>query len=308
MLSESHLKDLKGKGCRKVLLQIPEGLKPRAQELAGILRKEGIEAIVSVEPCFGACDLRDREAKALGCDAVLHIGHSPLMPETEVPVVYDEYRQDFSPVPLLERHLGQLPYNSLCLVTTIQHIGSLAKAKAFLESKGKTVYIGQPTSARYPGQILGCDHSAALSLEDEAEAFLFIGSGLFHPLGLAEKTEKPVLFLDKESGELKDLSEERLRRQKIRAASLAKASMSQNFGILVSTKAGQMNLKAAERARESLEKKGKKAWMLAADLITPEKLLGLKLDCLVNCACPRITEDTSLFKKPIITADEALSL
>ncbi|MEE9406305.1 MAG: diphthamide synthesis protein, partial [Candidatus Aenigmarchaeota archaeon] len=84
-----------------------------------------------------------------------------------------------------------------------------------------------------------------------------------------------------------------------------KATLSNNFGILISTKAGQMHLKQAEQAKKALREKGKKAWILVADQVTPEKLLGLNLDCLVNCACPRITEDVSLFKKPIITAEEA---
>jgi 2-(3-amino-3-carboxypropyl)histidine synthase len=308
MLSENSLKELKSRGCRKVLLQIPEGLKTKAQAMADILSREGMEAVVSVEPCFGSCDLRGNEAKALGCDAILHVGHSSLGLKADVPVIYEECRQDFDPVPLLEKHISQLPYKSICLVTTIQHIGSLENARALLEKKGKAVHIGRPDHAKYPGQILGCDHSAALSMEDKVECFLYIGSGLFHPLGLAEKTEKPVLFLDIESSELKDLSEERTKRQKIRAANLAKASMSENFGILVSTKPGQMNMKNAEKAKKALEAKEKRAWILAADLITPEKLLGLKIDCLVNCACPRMTEDVSLFKKPIITAEEAESL
>lgn len=308
MISENSLNELKARGCRKVLLQIPEGLKTKAQEMSDILSGKGIEAVISVEPCFGACDLRDREAKALGCDAILHVGHSSLGVKADVPVIYEEYRRDFDPVPLLEKNLGQLPYKSVGLVTTIQHIGSLDKAKSFLVKKGKAVHIGQPESARHPGQILGCDHSAALSVEKDVDCFLYIGSGLFHPLGLAEKTEKPVLFLDIESGELRDLSEERLKRQKIRAANLAKASMSVNFGILISTKGGQMRMKEAEQTKKALEAKEKRAWMLAADQFTPEKLMGLSIDCLVNCACPRITEDVSLFRKPMITPEEATRL
>ena len=305
MLTKNTLEEMKDKGVRKALVQIPEGLKMKAQDLADSLQKEGIKALISVGPCFGSCDLRDKEAKALGCDAVLHIGHSPMVSDTEVPVIYEEYRQDFDPTSLLEKHLSQLPYKSIGLITTVQHIDSLERAKVFLEGKGKTIHIGQPSAAMHPGQILGCDHSAALSIEDKVECFLFMGSGLFHPLGLAEKTEKPILFLDKESGELEDLSGERFKHQKIRAANLAKASLSNNFGILVSTKAGQMHIKQAEQAKKALEEKGKKAWILVADQVTPEKLLGLNLDCLVNCACPRITEDTSMFKKPIITPEEA---
>ena len=43
-------------------------------------------------------------------------------------------------------------------------------------------------------------------------------------------------------------------------------------------------------------------------LIIPEKLLGLNLDILVNCACPRMNEDFKLFKKPILNPEDIESL
>ena len=123
MFDESALLGKLGKArAKRILVQIPEGLKTRAFGISKILEKNGLEAIVSVEPCFGACDLRDKEAKELGCDAVIHIGHSDLGSKTSVPVIYDECRIDFDPVTLLKSHLRELGnFSKIGLVSTIQY-------------------------------------------------------------------------------------------------------------------------------------------------------------------------------------------
>lgn len=297
-----RLKRLK---ARRVFLQAPEGLKTRVLEFARELEKSGLTVFISIEPCFGACDIRDMEAKALGCDALLHIGHSDYGLKSAVPVIYEEYRIDFDPVPLLRRHLNELkPFRAIGLVTTLQYLPSLARASSFLRKQGKKVLLGSPAKARHPGQILGCDYSAARSVESGADAFLFLGTGSFHPLGLALETEKPVLFLDFESTELIDLAQEKRNLQRLRFAHIAKASGARNFGILVSTKPGQAHPRIAEQAKERLESLGRQAWILVADQITPEKLLGLKIEALVNTACPRIREDAKAFKRPIISPED----
>ncbi len=302
---ENLVHGIRKRKARRVLVQLPEGLKTQTLEIAQALEKSGAEILLSMETCYGACDILDREAKSLSCDLIVHMGHSEMLGKTQVPVIYEEFRMQFDPVPLLEKNLKSLePYRKICLLTTLQFLDSLEPAKKFLESKGKAVLIGKPKIAKYPGQVVGCDHSAAKACEHEADCFLFLGSGKFHPLGIAQNVEKPVLFLDFESGKLENLEKEKFRLLKIRAASLEKARDSRNFGILLSTKQGQGSLALAENAKQGLEKKGRKAWILVAGEFTPEKLLGLKIDCLVDCACPRLAEDTSLFKKPIIRPED----
>jgi 2-(3-amino-3-carboxypropyl)histidine synthase len=300
------VQEIRKRKARRVLLQLPDGLRMQAQEIAKAIEKSGAEVLLSIATCYGACDILDREAKSIGCDLIIHVGHSEMLGKTQVPVIYEEYRMDFDPVPLIEKNLkGLEPFKRVCLLTTLQFLDSLEKAKKFLESKGKIVLIGKPKVAKYPGQVLGCDQSAAKSVESQCDCFLFMGSGRFHSLGVAMSVEKPVLFLDFENGKMENLEKEKFRLMKIRAAQLEKAKEARNFGILVSTKPGQGSLSLAEKAKRELEKKGKSAWILVAGEFTPEKLMGLKIDCLVDCACPRIGEDTSLFKKPIIRPEDA---
>ena len=65
-------------GAKRVLLQLPEGLKPEGPRLAKIIEKCGALPIISADPCYGACDVAVNEAESLGVDLVVHFGHSKL--------------------------------------------------------------------------------------------------------------------------------------------------------------------------------------------------------------------------------------
>ncbi len=188
-------------------------------------------------------------------------------------------------------------------MTTVQFLPSLGPAKRFLEENGKEVYIGNPSRGK-PGQVLGCDFSAAKPLEGTVDCLLFMGSGTFHPIGLSMEVSKPVLFLDFEGAQLLDMKDEKRRMENIRLLQVEKARSCRSFGILVSTKPGQLRVKTAEEAKRRLEKMGKKSWILVADELTPDKIVGMGIDCLVNTACPRIREDSRIFKVPIIDAKD----
>ncbi len=301
MDKESILRKVRARKAKRVFIQVPEGLKMGVLELSDSLEMEGIKAFISLDTCYGSCDLRDWEARCVGADLILHLGHSDMGLKSKIPVIYEECRADFDPVPLLERNLGRLKgYKRICPVTTLQFLGSLGRAREFLESRGKTVKTGMPARAGYAGQVLGCDYSAARPLEGIVDCFLFMGSGRFHPLGLGMEVEKPVLFLDFEKGRLEDLDQEIQKLKLARASRREWAKGCQSFGILISTKPGQLELKTAEGVKKGLEAGGKRAYLLVFDEIRPDKLMGLRLDCLVNCACPRLAEDFESFGKIIL--------
>lgn len=290
--------------AKRIFIQVPEGLKISVLEFAKDLESKGLKAFISVDPCYGACDLMDHEAKLLGCDLILHIGHTNFGLNSKIPVIYEEYSMDFDPSSLLKNSLKDLKsYKKISLVTTAQFLSSLDHAKKFLQSRGKKVFIGSPNRGKM-GQVLGCDFSAAKVLEGTVDCFIFMGSGTFHPLGLAMAVEKPVFFLDFEGSQLLSLEREKRRMENIRILQIEKAKSCKNFGIIVSTKSGQLRIKVAERTKVKLEKLGKNAWILVANEISPQKILGMQIDCLVNTACPRLREDSRLFKKPILNPED----
>lgn len=314
MIDEKRLKSLSRRisqtGARRILLQAPEGLKTNVLAIADLIEKDGsrgTEVMVACDPCYGGCDIADQEAKSLGCDLLVHVGHTELRlkRKTKVPVIYEEYTIDYNPVPLLKKHIKLLrPSRKICLVTTAQYISSLKKARKFLESSGKRVFIGEPSVAKYPGQVLGCDYSAAEPFDRIVDSFLFLGTGRFHPIGLAARVNKPVLVLDFELGTLENMHRERDMLLRIRFAHTEKAKDLNRFGILVSAKPGQEHVATAEKVRNKLKAKGKQAWILAMNEIMPSKMMGMRLECLVNCACPRLTEDFRQFRMPMLNPED----
>src|SRR4030067_2424167 len=79
-------------GAKRVLLQLPEGLKPEAPRLAAIVEKAGALPIISADPCYGACDVAAGEAERLGVDLIIHFGHTQMLKHSQVPTLYVEAR------------------------------------------------------------------------------------------------------------------------------------------------------------------------------------------------------------------------
>ena len=79
-------------GAKRVLLQLPEGLKPEGPRLAKIIEKSGALPIISADPCYGACDIAVNEAESLGVDLIVHFGHSKLVKHEQIPTIYVEAR------------------------------------------------------------------------------------------------------------------------------------------------------------------------------------------------------------------------
>lgn len=291
---EELVKKVKASGAKKVLVQLPEGLITRSGEMEKLLSREGIVAFMSLEPCYGACDLRDCEAERLGCDLLVNVGHSDFGVKSRVPVLYYVWEIDFDPVPALEKNLEKLP-GKIGLVSSVNYLPSLKKAREFMEKRGRECFVA--------GQVLGCDVSGALEIEDRVECYLYVGSGFFHPLGLALETGKKVFLLNSEKQVLEEVDPDMFVRQREVAKALSKDCKS--FGILVSTKPGQMKKEEALQIKKKLESLGKEAFIFTMDTITPEKLLGLDVDCYINTACPRIAiENRTSFKKPILNPNE----
>ncbi|MBN2101810.1 MAG: diphthamide biosynthesis enzyme Dph2 [Candidatus Aenigmarchaeota archaeon] len=289
--------------ARKILLQVPEGLKIYASEIAGNLEMTGPEVIISIEPCFGACDLRDNEAKKMGCDLLVHIGHADFGVRTEVPVIHHEFRMEYDFRKILIENIKKLEkFKKIGVMTTIQYVDSVPQIKQTLEHNGKEVLVGNNKKTGYQGHVLGCDFSAVNSLENKVDCFIYFGSGRFHPSGFL--TEKPFFVIDSERGEIFDISPE-IRKEMIKKElSIEKARNMKNFVIYISTKPGQMHPERVHKIKKKLLSIGKEVIVVSADMLIPEKLLGIKCDVVVNTACPRLKEDSLQFKKIILNPED----
>src|SRR5665647_3489339 len=294
-------------GAKRVLLQMPEGLKPEAPKLAKIIEKCGALAIISADPCYGACDIAVSEAEGLGADLIVHFGHAKMVKHEPVPTIYLEARATVTLNKAVEQSIPLLSsYTSIGLATSVQHLQTLNIAREILARAGKTVIVGDTGQIAYPGQVSGCNYSNAKSIANEVEAFLFVGGGLFHALGIALSTSKPTFIADPYDNRAYPINVEAQKILKQRFAIIQEAKNAKKIGIFVGLKPGQKHFDNALHIKELAEKHCKVAYLLAASEITPEMLLEFpSIDAYVNTACPRVSlEATGKFQKPVLTVNE----
>jgi 2-(3-amino-3-carboxypropyl)histidine synthase len=295
-------------GARRVLIQLPEGLKPEACHIAKIVEKSGALPIVSADPCYGACDLPTSEAESLGVDLIVHYGHSKMVKYERVPTIYIEARASLDVDAAVEEALPMLEkWHRIGLVTTVQHVQTLDGVRESLIRAGKTVEVGDSGHLSYPGQVIGCDYGNAKSIAKDVEAFLFVGGGQFHAIGVALSTSKPTVVADPYDKRAFSVDAEAQRILKQRWASIREAEKAKNFAVLVGLKPGQRRLEEALEVKKRLEKRGKAVLLLALREITPETLMEFPtVEAYVNTACPRISlDDAARFKRPVLTTNES---
>jgi 2-(3-amino-3-carboxypropyl)histidine synthase len=311
-LEEKRLQEeIRKRKPKIVFLQLPEGLKPAAPRLASFVEQAGALPIVSSDPCYGACDLPVSEAKLLGADLIIHYGHTPMTLNTEVPVVYVEARAKIGIDEALKEALPYLEsWSKIGLVTTVQHIHQLDEAKNMLEAAGKTVFVGDADPAKHSGQVIGCDFGNAQSVSDKVEAYLFVGGGRFHAIGVALATGKPTVIADPYEKVAYPIQDQARRVVMQRWGNISEAKEAKSFGVLISLKSGQMRLRAAMDIKEKLEQNGLKATLFALREVTPRALMQFpSIDAFVNTACPRLSlDDAPHFGKPLLYLNEALVL
>jgi 2-(3-amino-3-carboxypropyl)histidine synthase len=294
-------------GAKRVLLQLPEGLKPEGPRLAKIIEGTGAFPIISADPCYGACDLATAEAERLGIDLIIHFGHAKLMKHEKISTIYVEARATVTVAAAVEKSVPLVSkYGKIGLATTVQHVQTLDEAREILVRAGKTVVVGDAGRVNYPGQVTGCDYSNVKSVANDVEAFLFIGGGRFHALGIALSTSKPTIIADPYENRAYSIDEEAQKILKQRWACIEEAKNAKTFGVLVGLKIGQRRLDGALKIKEIAEKNGKITFLFAIREILPEALMEFpSVDAYVNTACPRISLDApSKFLKPVLTINE----
>jgi len=294
-------------GAKRVLLQLPEGLKPEGPRLAKVVEKTGALPIISADPCYGACDIAVAEAEFLGIDLILHFGHAKLVKFEKVPTVYLEARATVTVDAAVEKSLPLLnKWSKIGLATTVQHLQALAHAREILVRAGKTVEIGDAGRMNYSGQVTGCDYSNVRSIANDVEAFVFIGGGRFHALGIALSTSKPTIIADPYEKKAYSIDGEAQKILKQRWACIEEAGRAKTLGVIIGLKPGQKHLDEALKIKEMAEKTGKAAFLLAVRELLPETLMEFPtVDAYVNTACPRISLDApSKFLKPVLTVNE----
>lgn len=297
--------------AKRVAIQLPDGLRPYADKFMATVNDAGAEAVFLAGSCYGACDIADSIAAHANCDTLIHYGHADMGLPTRLPTLYVEARMLLDPSPALERAIEEIEGKRVGLATTVQHLSYLQKASDMLRSKGIEPIIGRHGArTKYDGQILGCDLNCVKSIANQVDSFLYIGTGLFHPIGISITTEKDVITVNPVLNSFEKLSLDRERFLLHRKAMISRASTCDKFGILVSVKPGQFRPELAWRLAFEFKRSGKIAEVLVMDEIIPERIEDFSgIEALVCTACPRIAiDDADRFTHPILNPFEALVL
>lgn len=167
------------------------------------------------------------------------------------------------------------------LISNLQFMPYLPQVESYLKKKGVEVHYG--------GQVLGCNTTEPLKIDSKVDAYLFLGSGEFHPLEVLEKTSKPVYLVNPETQGITKITLKELEAyDKKRKALLTKFLMEKKVGILVSNKPGQQILKEALAFKKKVESHNKEAFIFLTNELDPTKLEHfLDIKIWVNTACPR---------------------
>ncbi|MBW2968006.1 diphthamide synthesis protein [Candidatus Woesearchaeota archaeon] len=181
---------------------------------------------------------------------------------------------------------GALP-KKLGIVTTIQHLHDMKKVVDFLWKKDIKAVVA--------GQVLGCDASAADKVRDDVDAFLYVGSGEFHPIAVALRTGKPVFVLDPGTMEVTKLGTAEVDRiRKRRKGMLVKFHSSDTVGVLMTTKKGQRTVQGGMDKVKEIEKHypGKTFYYFLCETLDYSQLDNFPfIGCWLNTMCPRMMED-----------------
>ena len=208
-----------------------------------------------------------------------------------------------TPITLPADQIKKLP-KKLGIFTTIQFLRQLPKMKQQLEAMGKDVTV--------IGQTLGCRADAAENAD--VDAFLYIGSGRFHPLLVAYKSDKPVYCYHPLENKVFRIEQADINEyHKQRKANLLTFLHAKRVGILITTKIGQNDNKIntyseelkMKGALELLTRADKEYYLFAFDTLEIGRLEDFNfIDCWVNTACSRIVDA----KGKIVNLDDVREL
>ena len=304
---ERLIKELRKIKPKKVLVQLAEGIKQNAVDLAGIIEGLEIEVIFSGETSWGGCSIAIKEAEELGVDLIVHFGHAKFI-DTNFPILYIEVKDKLNLKPILKKSLKELEkFKTLGLSYSIQHRHDIKNIKKFYEENGKKIILSKKQGlVEYEGHIVGCQYRGLQTIEKSVDAFIIIGNQ-FHSMGAVLSVKKPVILIDVYNNNVRNMKGLRDKIIKQSAISIDKLRDAENVGVIVEIKPGQ-KFGSPKYLVKKLKEKGKNPIVITMDELTPDKIMNFyNIDAFIELACPRIAiDDFAKYPKPILTFKEAL--
>jgi len=293
---------------KRVALQLPEGLTMFATTISDIIEKfTGADTVIMADVTYGACCVDDFSARALGCDFMVHYGHSCLVPvdqTSSIKMLYVFVDIKLDSLHFIETLKANLdPAQKMSLVSTIQFVATLQAASKELREAGYSVEVPQikPLS---PGEILGCTSPKMAGSEN----LVYLGDGRFHlESAMIANPEISAFRYDPYSKIFSQEYYDHDLMKKNRKNAIEKAMETDTWGLILGTLGRQGNPNILNHLKLKCEAKGKKVITVLLSEIFPQKLaLMEEVGAWVQIACPRLSIDWGLaFSSPILSPYEA---
>lgn len=303
----SAIEEISKNGGKRILLQLPDGLKPDVFSYFTELSKH-FSVIVTSEAFYGACDIGSREVYD-GVDYIVQLGHSEI-PNIDYP----------KPVIFIEKRIEKVPeipdsaygilkekgYTNIGLLCSIQYLDMMYEVQRQLERLGFRTVIGkQDRRMKYPGQVLGCNFSAAHSISGQVDCYLVVSTGKFHGIGTQLSSDKPVFILDLNLRGIEDISGETDRFLRKRYARIFQARDARRVLVVVDSKIGQYRMRLAETIMAQARAMGIEPVLIVANEAKPSDFENMMCDAVVFTGCPRVPiDEEDKFSMPVLTPQE----
>uniref|UniRef100_A0A7S4N8D4 2-(3-amino-3-carboxypropyl)histidine synthase subunit 1 n=1 Tax=Paramoeba aestuarina TaxID=180227 RepID=A0A7S4N8D4_9EUKA len=300
---------------KRIALQMPEGLLLFACTIADLLLEfceEVEEVVIMGDVTYGACCIDDFTAVALGCDLLVHYGHSCLVPiditTISVLYVFVDIKMD------VQHFIDTVKHNvssdsKVAFVCTIQFAASLHNAKIELSKYFGASNILVPQSLPLsPGEVLGC---TSPRLPEDFKIVVCLGDGRFHLESVMIHNSKTVDKFYKYDPYSKIFTTEEYdygRMVSVRWQAIEKAKKASKIGVVLGTLGRQGNPNILKHITASLAKADKDFVVVLLSEIIPSKLKKFKeIEAWVQVACPRLSVDWGAYfgGTPVLNSYEA---
>lgn len=133
-----EIRKIKTEIVSPLAIQVPEGLKQFSTLILEELKD--YSPALFVDPCYGACDIKFKEAKELGCKTLIHFGHRQLpgLKTTKaLKIIYVPLDFEYSneQIDFIVSEIKKQELKKISLVTTVQYLSNIPLIKEKLQKE-----------------------------------------------------------------------------------------------------------------------------------------------------------------------------